>query len=373
MSDDRYKSEEQRAKEEAYREYLRLREESGRGGQKGGVQGSSRNGLGSPERRSPSVTGTPYGSSELRRRAKEKEADRQAYLKARAETEEEERTYRESRAAKKAAKAARKASRKEDSPYSRTAKKKNRKLRIALIVLIVLILGVGGVAAGALGMAMNTLNKIGHVKIHKDEIAISSEAKSNLKDFTNIAVLGVDARDVENDKDSRSDVIIASKVGAGRPGVPNGNGLGRKHVLKSLEASLKRLGTDYLDIFYCHAPDHITPAEEIISDPRMQSFKAMMHFISDNYQRQIKLDDIAQSGNVSKSLCNTLFHQYVSESPINYLMHLRCRKVAELLRSGNMPMSQIAALTGFGGVSYMSETFRKFFEKSPREYRKQWE
>ena len=80
MSDDRYKSEEQRAKEEAYREYLRLREESGRGGQMGAAQGSSRNGLGSPERRSPSVTGTPYGSSELRRRAKEKEADRQAYL-----------------------------------------------------------------------------------------------------------------------------------------------------------------------------------------------------------------------------------------------------------------------------------------------------
>ena len=212
MSDDRYKSEEQRAKEEAYREYLRLREESGRGGQKGGVQGSSRNGLGSPERRSPSVTGTPYGSSELRRRAKEKEADRQAYLKARAEIEEEERTYRESRAAKKAAKAARKASRKEDSPYTKPAKKKNRKLRIALIVLIVLILGVGGVAAGALGMAMNTLNKIGHVKIHKDEIAISSEAKSNLKDFTNIAVLGVDARDVENDKDSRSDAIVVLSI-----------------------------------------------------------------------------------------------------------------------------------------------------------------
>lgn len=127
------------------------------------------------------------------------------------------------------------------------------------------------------------------------------------------------------------------------------------------------------DIIRKQASSYGAPAEEIISDPRMQSFKAMMHFISDNYQRQIKLEDIAQSGNVSKSLCNTLFHQYVSESPINYLMHLRCRKVAELLRTGNMPMSQIAALTGFGGVSYMSETFRKFFDKSPREYRKQWE
>ena len=54
-------------------------------------------------------------------------------------------------------------------------------------------------------------------------------------------------------------------------------------------------------------------------------------------------------------------------------MHLRCRKVAELLRASDMSMSEIAAQTGFGGVSYMSETFKKFFEKSPREYRKQWE
>lgn len=113
--------------------------------------------------------------------------------------------------------------------------------------------------------------------------------------------------------------------------------------------------------------------EETMSDPRMQSFKTMMHFISNNYQEQITLGDIAASGNVSKSLCNTLFHQYVGESPINYLMHFRSRKVAELLRSGNLSMSEIATRTGFGGVSYMSETFRKFFEKSPREYRKSWQ
>ena len=113
--------------------------------------------------------------------------------------------------------------------------------------------------------------------------------------------------------------------------------------------------------------------EEVVSDPRMQSFKAMMHYIANNYSSQITLADIAASGNISKSLCNTLFHQYVGESPIGYLMHLRCRKVAELLRASRMPMSEIAAQTGFGGVSYMSETFKKFFEKSPREYRKQWE
>ena len=113
--------------------------------------------------------------------------------------------------------------------------------------------------------------------------------------------------------------------------------------------------------------------EETVSDPGMQSFKSMMHFIANNYQNQITLNDIAASGSISKSLCNTLFHQYVGESPINYLMHLRSRKVAELLRASKMPMTEIASQTGFRGVSYMSETFRKFFESSPREYRKKWE
>ena len=126
------------------------------------------------------------------------------------------------------------------------------------------------------------------------------------------------------------------------------------------------------DIIRKHA-ETLGATEDVVSDPRIQSFKSMMHFISNNYQNQVSLADIAASGSISKSLCNTLFHQYVGESPINYLMHLRCRKVAELLRSGKIPMTEIASRTGFGGVSYMSETFRKFFEKSPREYRKEWE
>ena len=113
--------------------------------------------------------------------------------------------------------------------------------------------------------------------------------------------------------------------------------------------------------------------EETVADPGMQSFKSMMHFIANNYQNQITLSDIAASGSISKSLCNTLFHQYVGESPINYLMHLRSRKVAELLRASKMPMTEIASQKGFRGVSYMAETFRKFFESSPREYRKKWE
>ena len=113
-------------------------------------------------------------------------------------------------------------------------------------------------------------------------------------------------------------------------------------------------------------------APEEIPDARMQTFKVMMHFISSNYQRPITLDEIAASANISKSLCNLLFKQYVGESPINYVMHLRSRKVAEYLRSSSLNMTEITSLAGFSGVSYMSETFKKFFGSTPRDYRKQW-
>ena len=111
---------------------------------------------------------------------------------------------------------------------------------------------------------------------------------------------------------------------------------------------------------------------EEVSDSRMQTFKNMMHFISNNFQRTLTLEEIASSANISKSLCNLLFKQYVGESPISYLMHFRARKMAEYLRSSNLSMAEICSLSGFSGVSYMSETFKKFFGVSPREYRKQW-
>ena len=120
------------------------------------------------------------------------------------------------------------------------------------------------------------------------------------------------------------------------------------------------------------ASHYLPEQEEYASDPRMQLFKSMMAFISSSYTGNITLAEIAASANISKSLCNSLFHQYVGESPISYLCHLRCRKVAEYLRSSSKSLTEIASLVGFNGVSYMSETFRKFFDCSPREYRKQW-
>ncbi len=62
----------------------------------------------------------------------------------------------------------------------------------------------------------------------------------------------------------RKDVILATKVrGRVGPG-PNDIGLSRKHVLDSIDASLSRLGTDYVDIFQIHGYDRLTPLDETL-------------------------------------------------------------------------------------------------------------
>ena len=61
---------------------------------------------------------------------------------------------------------------------------------------------------------------------------------------------------------SRDEVVIATKVhGAMTPG-PNGRGLSRKHVLAAIDASLRRLGMDYVDLYQIHRFDPLTPIEE---------------------------------------------------------------------------------------------------------------
>lgn len=62
----------------------------------------------------------------------------------------------------------------------------------------------------------------------------------------------------------RDQVIIATKVYWPVGDGPNERGLSRKHILDAIQASLKRLGTDYVDLYYIHRWDYETPIEETL-------------------------------------------------------------------------------------------------------------
>jgi aryl-alcohol dehydrogenase (NADP+) len=60
----------------------------------------------------------------------------------------------------------------------------------------------------------------------------------------------------------RDEVVIATKVYYPMGKKPNQSGLGRKHLMEAIDASLQRLGTDYIDLYQIHRFDPETPVEE---------------------------------------------------------------------------------------------------------------
>lgn len=62
----------------------------------------------------------------------------------------------------------------------------------------------------------------------------------------------------------RDEVVIATKLYHAMGQRPNQKGLSRKHVMEAIDASLKRLGTDYVDLLIIHRFDPATPVEETL-------------------------------------------------------------------------------------------------------------
>lgn len=85
--------------------------------------------------------------------------------------------------------------------------------------------------------------------------------------------------------DYRDEMVISSKAGYNMWPGPYGEWGSRKYLLASLDQSLKRMGLDYVDIFYSHRPDPNTPLEETMGalDHAVRSGKALYAGIS-NYQ-----------------------------------------------------------------------------------------
>ena len=101
----------------------------------------------------------------------------------------------------------------------------------------------------------------------------------------------------------------------------------------------------------------------------MTTLKNMVAFIHESYREKLELEDICEAGGVGKTLCTAIFKKCVNCTPMTFLTEYRLKKAAELLTDTDMNITEIAYETGFSGASYFSESFRKSFGCSPREYR----
>lgn len=114
-----------------------------------------------------------------------------------------------------------------------------------------------------------------------------ADAGGNFIDTANLYTNGTSEKYVGEFISSPSDrekFVIATKYSlATRKGDPNGCGNHRKNMVQALEASLGRLGTDYIDLYWLHAWDYLTPVEEVMRalDDLVRAGKILYIGISD--------------------------------------------------------------------------------------------
>ncbi len=137
-------------------------------------------------------------------------------------------------------------------------------------------------------------------------------------------------------KGRRHEVIIATKFGNRTGPGPNDTGASRKHILESCEASLRRLQTDYIDVYQVHTPDRTTPVEETMR----------------------ALDDLVRSGKVRYIGCSNFFEWEVSEAQWQARSHgltefVSCQDFYNMLyRDIEKRMEPLCIKNGLGMIPY---------------------
>jgi aryl-alcohol dehydrogenase-like predicted oxidoreductase len=129
-------------------------------------------------------------------------------------------------------------------------------LRVSTITL-------GTMGFGGTGWA----TPVGQIDVEgaRRQIALARDAGVNLFDTADVYSSGLSeeilGRALGSDRD---EVLLATKVRLPMGDGPNDAGLSRHHIVRSVEASLRRLGTDYIDLYQVHEWDGQTPLEETL-------------------------------------------------------------------------------------------------------------
>ena len=149
---------------------------------------------------------------------------------------------------------------------------------------------------------------------------------------------------------NRDQMVIATKVGSETKEHPND--ISRKHILKSVDESLQRLQTDYIDLYYTHFDDNVTPVEETLSayDDIIKAGK-VRHIAASNVspERLLESFKVSEENNLPKYVALQPHYNLVERD--NYET-----KYAEIVEKyGLSVMTYFSLASGFLTGKYRSE------------------
>ena len=154
--------------------------------------------------------------------------------------------------------------------------------------------------------------------------------------------------------------------------------------LSSVEPAVRRIGYEAARLLdqlmqrkklpqlqYAVAPKGIVTrrSTEVLAtgDPEVRNAVA---FIRDHAAQDIRVSDVAAAIGVSRSTLERRFREKLSQGVHTIIHRTRIENARRLIAASDMPLKQVAVLSGFRRLSYMTTLFRRQFSMTPAQYRK---
>ncbi len=114
-----------------------------------------------------------------------------------------------------------------------------------------------------------------------------------------------------------------------------------------------------------------TSRQEKPTDHQLAALDQAKHFITANFRQELSLAEIARHSHVSVFHFSRLFKQFTSRSPYQFLIDVRLKHAALLLRHTSLPVTQICFESGFNSFEHFILSFSRHYGTNPSRYRKQ--
>ncbi len=102
----------------------------------------------------------------------------------------------------------------------------------------------------------------------------------------------------------------------------------------------------------------------------LRPIRIAKQYVQEHYSQSITLEDVCAATGFSVSYFSALFKKESGEGFSKYLTGVRMEHAKELLQESNLPVSEVCAQVGYSDLKHFTQTFKKYTNLSPAQYRK---
>ena len=110
--------------------------------------------------------------------------------------------------------------------------------------------------------------------------------------------------------------------------------------------------------------------KEMIIPENDKLFDAAKNYIESNLHRDISIEEICRELRIGRTKLYEIFRNELKVGISKYILHRRMHKAKKLLKTTDLPISEIAHSVGFADYNYFSRIYKKTYGKAPKYYRK---